>query len=175
MRWDHLTRFTARSKKEFPGFKDFVSGGTQAEYLQSVFPAESFPAWQTITTGVYPDRHDIIGNQFYDPRLAPQHHDRSFFNHLDERMTEQPGWWSKEEPIWVTAAKQGLQFVTLLWARCDLTWFAVRSYSLGEDCENVYSKDDSKTLTINMETALIRFQEGKDAAIVSRKETFFLL
>ena len=33
------------------GFNNFMAQGVRTEYLESVFPAESFPAWQTIQTG----------------------------------------------------------------------------------------------------------------------------
>lgn len=51
MRWDHIRRFTLRSNKDFPGFKEFFMGGVRTKYLKSVFPSESFPAWQSINTG----------------------------------------------------------------------------------------------------------------------------
>jgi hypothetical protein len=43
----------------------------------------------------------------------------------------------------------------------------VKTLRLGSDCENVYSKDHSKTLRHNMEMALIKLQTGSDAVIVS--------
>ena len=36
-----------------------------------------------------------------------------------------------------------------------------------DDCENVYQKDFSKTLSTNINLALIKLQSGYDAAIVS--------
>ena len=50
-RWDYLQHFQARGGR-FPGFDNFRRGGVETEYLQSVFPSESFPAWQTINTGL---------------------------------------------------------------------------------------------------------------------------
>lgn len=71
-----------------------MDAGVRSEYLESVFPAESFPAWQTIQTGVsfgmkknfgekicslciyvecaglYPESHGIVGNQFYDREVS---------------------------------------------------------------------------------------------------------
>ena len=49
-RWDLLNRFRRRGGP-FRGFDKFLDGGVQTEYLTSVFPSESFPAWQTINTG----------------------------------------------------------------------------------------------------------------------------
>lgn len=51
-RWDHLQRFQLRSGKDFPGFQQFQNEGIRTEYIKSVFPAESFPTWQTINTGM---------------------------------------------------------------------------------------------------------------------------
>ena len=51
LRWDHLDVFTRRTGRIFPGFKNFQDGGVKTEYLKSVFPSESFPSWQSISTG----------------------------------------------------------------------------------------------------------------------------
>lgn len=51
-RWDYLRRFAGRGGGSFPGFDKFRQGGVETEYLESVFPSESFPAWQTINTGI---------------------------------------------------------------------------------------------------------------------------
>ena len=40
-------------------------------------------------------------------------------------------------------------------------------YSRFDYCENLYQKDLTKTLRINVDKALINFQSGIDAAIVS--------
>ena len=38
---------------------------------------------------------------------------------------------------------------------------------MGENCENVYQKDHSKTMRLNMDRAIIKLQTGSEAAIVS--------
>ncbi len=43
--------FEGRSKRGFRGFSEFYEGGVRTEYLKSVFPAEDFPAWRSISTG----------------------------------------------------------------------------------------------------------------------------
>lgn len=169
LRWDYLERFSKRSgvNGAFPGFDAFLRGGVRTEYLESVFPSESFPAWQTINTGLYPGDHGIIGNQFADINVVPDYQNPNgrFFDHMDERTTHHLKWWSKVEPIWATGHKQGLKFATFLWGRCDVPWHGVQTIK-PKFCETVYQKDDSKTLSINLETALIHFQIGFDAAIV---------
>lgn len=163
-RWDYISRFTRRSRQGFPGFEEFIRGGVQSEYLKSVFPAESFPSWQTISTGLYPENHGILANQFYDT-TARGHKQSKFFNHIDERMTGDVRWWHDPEPIWATAQKQGKDFVTFLWSRCDVEWDDVNPIT-PRVCENVYHKDNSKTLHINLDMALMEFQTGRSAALI---------
>ena len=50
-RWDYFQIYRDKTGHDLEGFKQFIAGGVRARYLESVFPAESFPAWQTIQTG----------------------------------------------------------------------------------------------------------------------------
>merc|ERR1712106_107618 len=68
-RWDYFKIYKDKTGKDLEGFKRFMSAGVRTEYLESVFLAESFPAWQTIQTGLYPESHGIVGNQFYDSEV----------------------------------------------------------------------------------------------------------
>jgi len=161
-RWDYLERFAPRGGR-FPGFDNFRRGGVETEYLQSVFPSESFPAWQTINTGLYPGDHNIIANQFADVGASDG---KMYFDRANEHYTGLHKWWNANEPIWASASKAGLNFSTFLWSRCDVEWFDVKTEE-PKFCENIYKKDESKTLQINIEMAQIHFQEKMaNAAIV---------
>ena len=50
-RWDYFDKYHEKTGGELTGFQKFMDSGVRAQYLESVFPAESFPAWQTIQTG----------------------------------------------------------------------------------------------------------------------------
>jgi len=65
--------------------------------------------------GLYPGEHGVVANRFY--AKFPNRQSGDFFNIDDQRLTKQPRWWQKNEPIWVTAAKQGKRFATYLWSR----------------------------------------------------------
>ena len=52
-RWDYFDKYHEKTGGELVGFQKFMEAGVHSEYLESVFPAESFPAWQTIQTGVF--------------------------------------------------------------------------------------------------------------------------
>ena len=83
-----------------------------------------------------------------------------------QRSTEHVNFWQQAPPIWATATEQGLKISTYLWSRCDISWQDTKPISPAY-CETVFQKDGSKTMRINMERALIDFQHGFDATIVS--------
>ncbi|KAJ1962051.1 hypothetical protein H4R35_007390, partial [Dimargaris xerosporica] len=75
-------------------------GGFRAEYLIPSFPSITFPNHYTLVTGMYPETHGIIGNEFYDPAL------NATFYYKNDTITMKSSWWGGE-PIWVTAEKHG--------------------------------------------------------------------
>ncbi len=81
--------------------------GVHAEKLIPVFPTMTFPNHQTIVTGLRPEHHGVIHNNFYDP-------ERNAFFAFNKYKPEDAFWWSGE-PIWVTAVKQGLRADCLFW------------------------------------------------------------
>ena len=101
-RWDYT------SKTETPNFDRLVAEGTYAESLMPSFPSKTFPNHYTMATGLYPDNHGIVQNNFYDPDL-----DRSF-RIGDRAAVEDPVFWGGE-PIWETAEKQGVKSASFFW------------------------------------------------------------
>ncbi|KAJ1984687.1 hypothetical protein H4R34_000521 [Dimargaris verticillata] len=75
-------------------------GGFRAEFLTPSFPSVTFPNHYTLVTGMYPEAHGIIGNEFYDPTY------NDTFYYKNDAITMQSRWWGGE-PIWVTAEKHG--------------------------------------------------------------------
>jgi predicted AlkP superfamily pyrophosphatase or phosphodiesterase len=82
--------------------------GALAEALVPVFPTSTFPNHYTQVTGLYPERHGIVANSFYDPQR-----DQSYS--LGNRAAVQDGSWYRGEPIWVTAERQGRRSATMFW------------------------------------------------------------
>lgn len=118
-----------------------------------------------------------MGNQFYDQEVhtITKSTCQAFFNIDDERSTAHMKWWQQDEvePIWATAAKQGVRFATFLWGRCDIPYEGIKRFSPAY-CENYYSEDLTKTLRINVDKALSQLGDGVDAAIVSRHHHFIV-
>jgi len=160
-RWDHIKRFTnIRKGKRFPGFEQFLAGGVQTEYLTSVFPSESFPAWQTINTGLYPGTHNIIADQFVD------NEEKNYFDKSNEQSTGQLKWWAENKPIWASASQAGLNFSTMSWSRCDIPWNDVETHR-PQFCENVYRIDPSKHFPFLTDFALQQYQTKRTAAAIA--------
>lgn len=75
--------------------------GVTADGLVSVFPSLTFPGHYSIATGLYPERHGIVGNRFHDPVRDDG------FDYRDDDDAGDGRWW-EGEPIWVTAETQGM-------------------------------------------------------------------
>lgn len=103
-RWD----YTALHPDATPRLRALMRGGVSAHALIPVFPSNTFANHYTIVTGLYPSRHGIINNHFYDPHLG------AFFRPSPSRTLQEARWWSGE-PIWVTAAKQDRASATYYW------------------------------------------------------------
>ncbi|KAI8093108.1 alkaline-phosphatase-like protein [Halteromyces radiatus] len=72
------------------------------------FPSITFPNHWTLVTGLYPEAHGIVGNEFYDPNL------QETFIHKKPIISTQPKWWSGE-PIWKTASSQNKLSGVVMW------------------------------------------------------------
>uniref|UniRef100_A0A8D0E8I1 Autotaxin n=1 Tax=Salvator merianae TaxID=96440 RepID=A0A8D0E8I1_SALMN len=82
--------------------------GTHAPYMRPVYPTKTFPNLYTVATGLYPESHGIIGNSMYDPVF-----DATFNLRGPEKFNHR--WWGGQ-PLWITAAKQGLKAGTFFWS-----------------------------------------------------------
>jgi hypothetical protein len=82
--------------------------------LNNVFIKVSYPGWTTISTGLYPESHGILGNQMLDLK------NKLIFNFRIESSTKMPHWWQDAEPIWTTATRNNKKSYLRFWSRCDV-------------------------------------------------------
>lgn len=82
--------------------------GVKAESMRASFPTKTFPNHYTIATGLYPDHHGIVLNNFYADDL-----DRDY--NKKDKTTVADGAFYSGEPAWITAEKQGMKSATLFW------------------------------------------------------------
>ncbi len=114
-RWDYLEKYPAAA----PTLRSLRQEGVTARGLIPVFPSNTFPNHYTIVTGLYPARHGIVNNDFFDPELG------TFFHYFQPAAVRDPRWWGGE-PIWVTVIKQGGKAATSFWVGSEAAIGGVR-------------------------------------------------
>ncbi|KAG8867408.1 hypothetical protein FRC20_005847 [Serendipita sp. 405] len=82
--------------------------GLRAQWMKPAFPSLTFPNHWSLMTGLYPESHGIVGNNFYDPSLDAE------FVYTDPKRSHDGKWWGGE-PMWETAAKAGLNTAVMMW------------------------------------------------------------
>lgn len=91
-----------------PALKAFIESGVSPKHMLPSFPSLTFPNHFTLATGLYPESHGIVSNQFWDPVLEEE------FYYTNTSNSMQPKWWNAE-PIWVTAEKRGIKTAVHMW------------------------------------------------------------
>lgn len=103
-RWDYADIYAA----EAPTLRALMDEGSMARALIPVFPSNTFPNHYSVVTGLYPAKHGIIDNAFFDPHLG------AAFRFNQPGTARDARWWGGE-PIWVTAITQGRKAATSFW------------------------------------------------------------
>jgi len=101
-RWDYADR------AHTPNLDRIAQSGVRAEYVIPAFPSNTFPNHYTMATGLYPDNHGLVNNNFYCPVL-----DMTYT--MRDREAVENGVFYGGEPIWVTAEKQGMTSASYFW------------------------------------------------------------
>jgi predicted AlkP superfamily pyrophosphatase or phosphodiesterase len=91
-----------------PHLRRIASEGVRARWMIPVFPTKTFPNHYSIVTGLYVERHGVVGNTMYDPEFD------ALFSMRKREEVVSARWWGGE-PIWVTVEKQGHIAATYFW------------------------------------------------------------
>ncbi|KEF58366.1 ectonucleotide pyrophosphatase/phosphodiesterase family member 1/3 [Exophiala aquamarina CBS 119918] len=91
-----------------PALNAFIASGVSPKYMLPSFPSVTFPNHFTLVTGLYPESHGIVSNQFWDPIFGEE------FYYTNVGVSMQPKWWTAE-PIWVTAENQNVRTAIHMW------------------------------------------------------------
>lgn len=81
--------------------------------MQPSFPSKTFPNHYTLVTGLVPDHHGIIANTFDDKRTGKT------FSLGNNETRQDPQYWGGE-PVWHTAARQGVRTGVVYWPGSDV-------------------------------------------------------
>jgi predicted AlkP superfamily pyrophosphatase or phosphodiesterase len=94
------------------GAKHLLSLGAQgAAATQGMipsYPSLTFPNHYTLVTGLYPEHHGIVANNFYDPVRKQRYA-------MSDPATNGDGSWYGGVPLWVLAEKQGMRSACFYW------------------------------------------------------------
>lgn len=85
------------------------SQSVYSPYMRMENPASKLTNLWSLTTGLHPADHGIVGDAFYDPALKD-----TFVQY-----SKDPKWW-KGEPIWRDADQYGMEVVTFNWPGADV-------------------------------------------------------
>jgi ectonucleotide pyrophosphatase/phosphodiesterase family protein 6 len=152
-RWDYYER----QKSELRGLPLFLQEGVQTEWVEPVFPSHSYPAWTTISTGVYPENHGIIGNYMFDLKHS------QLFNLLNHTSTSKVQWWQNAEPIWITATRYNKKAFLRFWSRCDVPFNDIKP----ETCSGYREAAGLEALRSTLFIAVNQLQKDYDLVMVN--------
>ncbi len=105
LRWDYIEAY------DCPFLRDMGERGVKATMTPS-FPSKTFPNHYTLATGLVPDHHGIIANQF---KIVGNGLIYSVGNDV-----ARDGKYYGGEPLWLTAKHQGVKSATVYWVGSDV-------------------------------------------------------
>ena len=78
------------------------------------FTTLTYPSHWTMATGLYPESHGIVSNNFYDRYLNDTYE-------YGEKSIQEEKWYSGD-PLWSVAVKQGKKFGAIAWIASDINF-----------------------------------------------------
>lgn len=101
-RFDYAEKYHA---KNLLGLRE---KGVKAVSMKPSFPSVTFSNHYTLATGMYPSRHGIVNNSFYDP------HKKQLYVKTDLSAIKDSTWYGGV-PIWVLAEQQQMLSAAFYW------------------------------------------------------------
>lgn len=102
-RWDYAAKYGATNLERMA-----KEGASAPEGMIPSFPSVTFPNHYTIVTGLLPEHHGLVENNFYDPARKQSYASRN-------PATVRDGSWYGGVPLWSLAEKQGMRSACLFW------------------------------------------------------------
>lgn len=102
-RYDYAEKYHAENIRALG-----AAGAAAREGMIPAYPSLTFPNHYTLATGLYPEHHGIVANNFYDPVRKQTYR-------LGDAATVTDGSWYGGTPIWVLAEQQGMRAACFFW------------------------------------------------------------
>lgn len=95
-------------KYDAPNFKQFITEGVSAEAMLPSYPSKTFPNHYSIVTGMYPNNHGLVDNNFYDKELDVR------YSIGNRSVVENPAFYGGL-PLWQLTQKNGMKSASYFW------------------------------------------------------------
>lgn len=105
------TRPADVTPENLPSLVALGARGARAEALIPVSPSNTFPNHVSLVTGVHPDEHGLVNNNFDDPVRGP----------FNEKQIHA---WIDAEPVWSIAERSGIPTASYYWVGSEGPWAA---------------------------------------------------
>lgn len=110
--WD-ACRYDYIDRGLTPTVQSLIKNGVRAKSLKSCFPTKTFPNHYSIVSGMYPENHGIIFNNFSDPANGD-----SYRMKKDDSVKQDK--WYKGKPVWYSAQEQGIISGSVFWVGSEV-------------------------------------------------------
>ncbi|MCO6473026.1 MAG: ectonucleotide pyrophosphatase/phosphodiesterase [Melioribacteraceae bacterium] len=101
-RWDYTERGLT------PNLDKIKNDGVAALSLQPSYPSKTFPNHYSIITGMYPENHGIIANDFYNVLCGLRYK-------VGDTISVRNSDWYNGEAFWETAERNGIKCASYFW------------------------------------------------------------
>jgi len=102
-RYDYAEKYHAENIRALA-----ATGAAAREGMIPAYPSLTFPNHYTLATGLYPEHHGIVANNFYDAARKQTYR-------LGDPATVTDGSWYGGTPIWVLAEQQRMRAACFFW------------------------------------------------------------
>ncbi len=106
-RWDYPLRGLT------PNLDSIKKHGVHALSFRPVYPSKTFPNHYSIVSGMYPENHGIISNNFQNP------FDGETYRMSNEKTVRDAKWYVSEA-FWETAERQGIKTASYFWPGSEI-------------------------------------------------------
>lgn len=103
-RWDYPTKWRTPHL-----LKMAEEGASAPEGMIPSYPSLTFPNHYTLVTGLYPEHHGIVDNEFLDPA---RNYERYYYK--DSKITDD-GSWYRGVPLWSLAERNKMRAASMFW------------------------------------------------------------
>ena len=125
-------RYDYIEKHQPPALLSIIKNGVRAERMKPVYPSKTFPNHISIITGMYPSKHGIVHNSFFDHSLNDIYKMGKAFDNPR---------WIQGTPLWIHAERHGVKSASYFWPESDSTLEGISaSYSYKYNKKTPYKK-----------------------------------